>query len=66
MNYRFVVLDSAGDAMRSEDWECASDTEAMERAVHETPSFGAELWREDEWVSTFAGSVNGDGGQTRH
>ena len=30
MNYRFVALDSEGEAFHSEDWNCASDEEAID------------------------------------
>jgi hypothetical protein len=58
MIYRFVVLSSSGDAARAEDWSCASDEEAIERAAHAVPSYGAELWRGDRRVSVFAGPLN--------
>lgn len=58
MNYRFVHLSSSGDALQSEEWSCASDTEAVERALLNVPSFGAELWRGDRRVSTFAGPLS--------
>jgi hypothetical protein len=58
MNYRFVVLDSCGKAVRAEDWACASDAEALERASHNVPSFGAELWRGSHRLSTFAGPLS--------
>ena len=35
MNYRFVALTSSGEAGHAEDWFCASDVEAMERAGHQ-------------------------------
>ena len=57
MNYRFLHLNSSGEAMRAEDWECASDAEAIERAAHEPRSFGAELWRGDRRLSVMAGSI---------
>jgi len=58
MNYRFVVLSSSGEAARAEDWSCASDEEAIERASQAVPSYGAELWREDRRLSTFAGPLS--------
>lgn len=60
MNYRFVHLNSSGAAMRAEDWECASDVEAIERAARETRSFGAELWRGERRLSVLAGPLSGD------
>jgi hypothetical protein len=60
MNYRFVHLNSSGAALRAEDWECASDVEAIERASHETRSFGAELWRGEQRLSVLAGPLSGD------
>lgn len=58
MNYRFVHLSSSGEALQSEEWSCASDVEAIARAQAAVPSFGAELWRDDRRVSTFAGPMS--------
>jgi hypothetical protein len=58
MEYRFVALTSSGEAGHAEDWSCASDVEAIERASHGVPSFGAELWRGDHRVSVFAGPMS--------
>jgi hypothetical protein len=58
MEYRFVTLTSAGEAGHAEDWACASDVEAMERASCRVPSFGAELWRGDHRLSVFAGPLS--------
>jgi len=58
MNYRFVTLTSSGDAGHAEDWSCASDVEAIERAARSVPSFGSELWRGDHCVSIFAGPLS--------
>jgi hypothetical protein len=60
MDYRFVHLNSSGQASSGEDWSCASDQEAIERASLETPSFGAELWRGDKRISVLAGPLSGD------
>ena len=57
MNYRFVHLNSSGKAASGEDWVCASDVEAIERAQQESPSFGSELWRGDQRLSVFAGPM---------
>jgi hypothetical protein len=57
MNYRFVHLNSSGKAASGEDWVCASDVEAIERAAQENPSFGAELWRGDQRLSILAGPM---------
>jgi hypothetical protein len=57
MNYRFVHLNSSGEAASGEDWSCASDVEAIERAMRETPSFGAELWRGERRLSVIAGPM---------
>ena len=57
MNYRFLHLNSSGEAMRAEEWSCASDVEAIERASRETPSFGAELWRGDHLLRVLAGPL---------
>jgi hypothetical protein len=58
MEYRFVALTSSGEAGHGEDWSCASDVEAIERASRNVPSFGAELWRGDHRVSVFAGPMS--------
>jgi hypothetical protein len=58
MNYRFLVMSSSGKAARAEDWACASDAEAIERAARNVPSFGAELWRGDQRLSAFAGPLD--------
>jgi hypothetical protein len=60
MDYRFVHLNSTGEAASGEDWSCASDVEAIERAMRETPSFGAELWRGDQRLSVLAGPMTGE------
>jgi len=60
MNYRFVHLNSSGKAASGEDWDCASDVEAIERAARENPSFGSELWRGDHRLSILAGPLSGD------
>lgn len=69
MEYRFVHLNSSGEAASGEDWSCASDEEAIERAQRETPSFGAELWRGDRRISVLAGPLSGereDGATPKH
>jgi hypothetical protein len=58
MDYRFVTLTSSGEAAHAEDWSCASDVDAIERASQSVPSFGAELWRGDHRLSTFAGPLS--------
>lgn len=58
MDYRFVTLTSSGEAAHAEDWSCASDVDAIERASRSVPSFGAELWRGDQRLSTFAGPLS--------
>jgi hypothetical protein len=60
MNYRFLHLNSSGKAMRTEEWSCASDVEAIERASHEPRSFGAELWRGDRRLSVLAGPLSAE------
>jgi hypothetical protein len=60
MNYRFVHLNSSGKGMRAEEWSCASDVEAIERASHEPRSFGAELWRGDRRLSVLAGPMSAE------
>lgn len=58
MDYRFVTLTSSGEAAHAEDWSCASDVDAIERASRSVPSFGAELWRGDHRLSIFAGPLS--------
>jgi hypothetical protein len=58
MHYRYVALTSSGEAGHAEDWSCASDDEAIARAARSVPSFGAELWRDKERVSIFAGPLS--------
>ena len=58
MDYRFVVLNSTGQASHAEDWTCASDVEAIERASESVPSYGAQLWREGRRLRTFAGPLD--------
>jgi len=58
MEYRFVALTSSGEAGHAEDWSCASDVEAIERAAGQVPSFGGELWRGDRRIRTFAGPLS--------
>lgn len=60
MDYRFVHLNSAGEAAHSEEWSCASDVDAIERARREIPSFGAELWRADRRLSILAGPMSAE------
>ena len=64
MDYRFVHLNSSGGAASGEDWSCASDVEAIERAMRETPSFGAELWRGDRRLSVIAGPMTAERAET--
>lgn len=47
MDYRYVTLNSRGEPAHAEDWSCASDVEAIERALEAAHPFGAELWRAD-------------------
>jgi hypothetical protein len=58
MTYRFVVMSSSGKASHAEDWACASDAEAIERASRNVPSYGAELWRDNQRLSAFAGPLS--------
>ena len=58
MDYRLIVLSSAGKPLSAEDWNCASDMEAIDRASRQIPSFGAELWQGDRRISTFAGPLS--------
>jgi len=51
MDYRYVVLNSAGKAARAEDWSAPSDVEALERALQAPAAYGAELWRGDRQLS---------------
>ena len=58
MNYRFVTLTSSGQAANGEDWSCASDMEAIERAAHTPAAYGAELWRGEHRLGVFAGPMS--------
>ena len=51
MDYRYVVLNSSGKPAHAEDWSCPSDVDAVERALHKTAPYGAELWRGAEQLS---------------
>ena len=64
MNYRFVHLNSSGQAASGEDWDCASDVEAIERAARENPSFGAELWRGNQRLGVLAGPMSRESAET--
>lgn len=57
MDYRLIVLNSTGDPASAEEWACASDVQAIERAARHGSSFGCELWEGDRRVSTFAGAI---------
>ena len=57
MDYRLFVLNSAGKFADVEEWECASDEEALEKAAHNHHAFGAELWQGTRHLSTFAGPI---------
>jgi hypothetical protein len=57
MNYRLIVLNSLGEGARAEDWACASDGEAIERAATYVSSFDRELWQGDRRVGVFAGPL---------
>jgi hypothetical protein len=59
MDYRFVTLTSSGAASHAQDWSCASDMEAIERARGEAGPYGGELWRGDKRLSIVAGSLSG-------
>jgi hypothetical protein len=63
MEYRFLVMGSSGKTARAEEWSCASDVEAIERAARNVPSYGAELWRGDHRVSAFAGPLSAARGE---
>lgn len=57
MEYRLFVLNSAGKFADVEEWDCASDEEALDKAAHNRHAFGAELWRGDRHLSTFTGPI---------
>lgn len=59
MEYRLVVLSSAGEPASFEDWNCASDVEAAERASRHGSAYGLELWQGDRKVSAFGGAMSG-------
>jgi hypothetical protein len=58
MNYRFLVMSSSGKTVRAEEWCCASDIEAIERASRNVPSYGAELRRGGQRLNAFAGPLS--------
>ncbi len=58
MDYRLIVLSSSGTPLSAEDWTCASDMEAIDRASQHVSSFGCELWQGDRHISTFAGPLS--------
>ena len=51
LDYRYVTLNSQGQAAHAEDWSCSSDVDAIERALQAAPPFGAELWRDDRQLT---------------
>jgi hypothetical protein len=57
MNFRYCTLDSSGQIADFEDWSCASEAEALERAARHNHAFGAELWKGDRKVSSFPGGL---------
>lgn len=57
MHFRFCLLDSSGQIADFEDWTCASEAEAAERAARHGHAFGAELWKGDRKVSSFPGTL---------
>jgi hypothetical protein len=57
MEYRLVVLSSAGEPASFEHWNCASDVEAAERASHHGSAYGLELWQGGRKVSAFSGAM---------
>lgn len=59
MDYRLIVFSSSGETAKIEDWNCASDMEAIDRAAEYVSSFGRELWQGDRHISTFAGPLSG-------
>ena len=63
MDYRLIVLSSSGKAAKIEEWACDSEAEAIARASQYVSSFGCELWRGDEHVSTFAGPLSARPGE---
>lgn len=65
MDYRFYLLNSVGKFADVEEWDCASDVVAMERAARRDHAYGAELWRGDQRLSTFSGPMTPQGPQAR-
>ena len=65
MDYRLIVLNSAGEPARAEEWACASDVEAIERAATFVSSFGRELWQGERHISTFAGPMTHPAAEAR-
>ena len=66
MDYRLIVLSSSGKAAKIEDWACVSDAEAIRQASQYVSSFGCELWRGDERISTFAGPLSARPAEPAH
>lgn len=59
MEYRLVVLSSAGEPASFEQWNCASDVEAAEKASQHGSAYGLELWQGERKVSAFSGAMTG-------
>ena len=57
MDYRLYVLNSAGKFADFEEWDCASDEAAIERASDHRHAYGAELWRGTERLTVFSGAM---------
>ena len=50
MNYRYVVLNSSGQAARAEDWSCPSDVAAEEPSLKLPSPYGADLGRAERML----------------
>jgi hypothetical protein len=57
MDYRLLLLSSSGETANVEEWACASDVEAVDRASRHVSAFGRELWQGDRHIGAFAGSL---------
>lgn len=57
MDYRLIVLSSRGETAEVEEWNCASDMAAAERASAYVAPYGCELWRDDRRIGSYPGRM---------
>jgi hypothetical protein len=62
MEYRLIVLSSAGEPARVETLACTSDVEAAEQASHHATPYGSELWRGERRIGLYPGSMRDPAG----